>query len=182
MPKRKRKDQKQQRRPQTVEGQVIRKETEPPIPAESQAERFAQAWEETLQKIADGESMREICASLAVHPYAARRWIIADPRRMYEYNAAYTFQADTRADQVDELAKRLTDEGKDMSNQEVQAIRTAIDAHKWSAAVKNARKYADRKTIDLPNAQTPEQAKEELKQLHEQFGDAVDLIKGKAIH
>ena len=151
---------------------------------QTQAEKFALVWETTLQRIADGEGMVTLCKEMGVHPYTARQWIMADPRRMNAYNEAYTFQADTRADQVDDIANNLIENGKDMSNQEVQALRSAIDALKWSAAVKNGRKYADRKNIDMPTAQTPEQAREEIRQLQKEFGPALAMIESgnKSVH
>jgi hypothetical protein len=148
----------------------------------SQTTRFADAWPETLIKIAGGQSLRKCCEALGIDVANAHKWIMHKdhPERQIAYELAYTVQADNKADQIDDMAQMLIADGKKMNSAEVQAYRTAIDALKWSAAIRNRKKYGEKQTVEIEQAQDPREAKQQLESLLKELKPALTVIQGKA--
>ena len=142
-------------------------------------ERWEADWPTIVIEISGGASLKSCCEKRGIKPPNVHRWLIRpdNKARMDEYNQAYTIQADIRADEVDEMAKYLEANGKDMKAAEVQAYRVAIDTKKWSASVRNRRKYAERNTIEVDTPDQPQDALAELNRLKRELGGMLTLVK-----
>lgn len=149
---------------------------------ETKIGRFAAAWPETLVKISGGDSLRKCCRDLNIDLKDAHSWIMNKdhPERQVAYDLAYTLNGDTKADQIDDTAQILLSEGESMSSAQVQAYRTAIDAFKWSAAIRNRKKYGDKQTVEIEQAQDPRDAKKQLESLLKELKPALTVIESKA--
>lgn len=149
---------------------------------ETKISRFAAAWPETLMKISGGDSLRKCCRDLNIDLKDAHSWIMkADfPERQKAYELAYTLNGDTKADQIDDTAQQLLAEGEKMNSAQVQAYRTAIDALKWSAAIRNRKKYGDKQTVEIEQAQDPRDAKQQLEALMKELKPALTVVESKA--
>lgn len=141
-------------------------------------EQFAQEWPTTLLKIAGGESLKKCCESMKIDVSNAHKWVMDKdhPERQIAYDLAYTVNGDTKADQIDDMAQMLIADGKKMNSAEVQAYRTAIDALKWSAAIRNRKKYGDKQSIEIEQAQDPRSAQDQLNALMKELKPALSLV------
>ena len=148
----------------------------------SKIEQFAEAWPEILLEIAQGKSLTKCCEARDIAVSNAHRWIMDKnhPERQVAYDLAYTVNGDTKADQIDDMAQMLIAEGKKMNSAEVQAYRTAIDALKWSAAIRNRKKYGDKQSIEIEQQLDPRSAEEQLKALMNELRPSLTVIEGKA--
>lgn len=144
----------------------------------SKTELFADEWPTTLLKIAGGESLKKCCEAIGIDVSNAHKWVMdkSHPERQVAYDLAYTLNGDTKADQIDDMAQMLIAEGKQMNSAEVQAYRTAIDALKWSAAIRNRKKYGDKQSIEIEQAQDPRTAKEQLSALMKELKPTLSLV------
>ena len=100
---------------------------------------------EICERIADGESLRAICAD---EDYPDRktvfRWL-ADPERAdfrRQYALARETSADADDDDIRDIAGRV-----EAGKLDPQAARVAIDAKKWSAGKRKPKVYGDASTL-----------------------------------
>lgn len=142
--------------------------------------RWAEDWPNVVLDIAQGKSLRKCCEERDVTLSRAHEWIMADPERARQYNLAYTIQADLRADEVDEIAQELDQNAAQMTAAQVQAKRVAIDAKKWSAGIRNRKKYGDRQTLEVETPQDPRDAKTQLEQLRKELGPVLSIVSTNA--
>jgi len=106
-------------------------------------ERIAEAQVAILNHIADGRSIRRICAMDDMPAWeTVRRWLRDDVAFAAQYARA-------REAAADQLAARVVDIAEDVADGKLdaQAGRAAIDGLKWAASKLNARVYGDR--LDL---------------------------------
>jgi hypothetical protein len=100
---------------------------------------------EICRRIADGESLRQICAGEDFPDRSTVfRWL-ADPANSAfrdQYALARENSADADDDDIRDIAKRV-EEGK----LDPQAARVAIDAKKWSAGKRKPKVYGDAQTV-----------------------------------
>lgn len=149
---------------------------------ETKISKFANAWPETLMKISGGDSLRKCCRDLNIDLKDAHGWIMnkKHPDRQIAYDLAYTLNGDTKADQIDDTAQLLLNDGEKMNSAQVQAYRTAIDAFKWSAAIRNRKKYGDKQTVEIEQAVDPRDAKKQLESLIKELKPALSIVEKAA--
>lgn len=101
---------------------------------------FSQAlFDQICERIADGESLRSICASEGMPTKSnVFRWL-ADPAAADQYARAREAQADTLVDDILSIA--------DDARREPNDRRVAVDARKWVASKLRPKAYGDK--LDL---------------------------------
>jgi hypothetical protein len=106
----------------------------------------AMAFDPTIvcERIAAGESMRQIATSLGLSAGAIPQRAATDPAFAERYARAMEIRADVHAERIEELAERT--EAGDI---DPQAARVAIDARKWTAAKLRPKRYGDRIQQDV---------------------------------
>ena len=113
---------------------------------------------EILRRLADGESLRQICKSPGM-PNAETVRLLRDADRSFgmRFQVAREAQADTHADQIVGLADELVsdpptyldEKGRArVDNGAVQARKVAIDAYKWVASKLRPRAYGEHVQIE----------------------------------
>lgn len=91
-------------------------------------------------RLAEGESLRSICADEDMPAQSTvYRWLEVNDEFREQYARARVDQGDTDADRVTDIAEKIIN-----GVIEPNAGRVAIDAFKWSAGKRNAKKYGDR--------------------------------------
>ena len=115
-------------------------------------ERKAAAQESICHRIAEGESLRQICkhADLgAVIPLpnaqTVNQWLRDDTAFRDKYIVARQWQADLYADQILEVAESAFGQSKEF----IQAARLKIDCLKWLAGKQHPRYWGDRQQIEM---------------------------------
>ena len=104
------------------------------------------------EQIADGKSLRSICAAEGMpSKTAVFHWLAAIPAFRDQYAMAREAQADSMADDILDIADDgrhdtyLDDNGNERTNAEVVArSRLRVDARKWIAAKLKPKVYGDR--------------------------------------
>lgn len=121
--------------------------------------------DELCERIACGESLKGILRSRDDLPEerTVMRWLAANDAFRQQYARARESQADADADAVNDVGQRVL-----AGDVEPNAARVAIDALKWAAGKRNAKKYGDR--LDLNHSggiaqQTDEHLETRLAQL-----------------
>lgn len=121
--------------------------------------------DEICERIACGESLKGILRSQLSFPdeRTVMRWLASNEAFRQQYTRAREAQADADADAVNDVGQRVL-----LGEVEPNAARVAIDALKWAAGKRNAKKYGDR--LDLNHSgsvaqQTDEQLESRLTQL-----------------
>jgi hypothetical protein len=105
----------------------------PPIYTQAIANRIC-------ERIADGESLRAICADTDMPSrFAVRAWLISRPDFASHYARAREEQADADADAITDLTHKVI-----AGDLDPQAARVAIDALKWAAGKRAPKKYGDK--------------------------------------
>lgn len=102
---------------------------------------FTQEVADTLcERIACGESLKSICREESQpEERTVFRWLRASEDFRQQYARAREEMADADADAVGDIGHRV------MAGEiEPQAARVAMDAFKWSAGKRNAKKYGDK--------------------------------------
>lgn len=112
------------------------------------------------ERIADGESLRSICAA-ADMPSATTvfKWLIALPRFAEQYAHARELQADTYFDQIADIAddatndfmQRQIDEGvfvRVVDQEHIQRSKLRIEARRWMAGKLRPKKYGEKQEIE----------------------------------
>jgi hypothetical protein len=110
------------------------------------------------ERIAEGQSLRAICADEALPNKAtAFRWLAACPEFRDQYAHAREAQADTFADEIVEIAddgKRdyvATEDGLVVDHDHIARARLRVDARKWAASKLRPKKYGDKVDLTVAN-------------------------------
>lgn len=108
-------------------------------------------WEEILIRVAEGESVVTICedAHMPVRT-AIYKWMRKDPEMDRQYQNAVLLKADKCVEQAKDLAMHMKQRAEmGATNEEITALKTAINTLQWTAARLNPAKYGDKQSIDL---------------------------------
>ena len=101
----------------------------------------AQLIETICWRLADGESIRAICADARMPAWeTVRQWLRAHKEFLQMYAQAREWQQEYWADQIIEIA--------DDDKLDVHRSRLMVDTRKWLMAKLAPRKYGDFKTLD----------------------------------
>jgi len=115
-------------------------------PTESIPEPVLQA----IARIASGEYVSKACAGAGLHRQRLYELVQSDTRIADMYAKAREQQADAFADRICQLADWVEAQAKsnpELTQAQVNAMRTVIDTHKWTASKLRPKLYGDR--IDL---------------------------------
>lgn len=105
------------------------------------------------ERIAQGESLRAICATEGMPPASTVcLWLTENAAFAEQYTRAREAQADTLADQIVALA----DSAMGKASEEVQAARLAVDARKWVASKLKPKRYGDKVDVEHSGSVTVE--------------------------
>lgn len=100
------------------------------------------------EKIANGRSLRSICAEDGVPPMKTiYRWLEANEEFRHQYARAREKQADYFAEEIIEIADSAEAESAAVSKAKLQ-----IDARKWAASKIAPKKYGDKQEIDVKSS------------------------------
>ena len=111
--------------------------------------------EEILSRMADGQSLRQICRDTHMpDPSAVIQWANKDADFAQRYARARETLADLYADELVELADSVR---RGATSEEVNAARLAVDTRKWIASKLMPRRYGDKMTVE-GNPDAPLQA------------------------
>jgi hypothetical protein len=127
---------------------------------------FTQDIADTIcERIADGESLRSICADEAMPSTSTVcKWLAAEPSFSEQYARARELQADALVDEILEIADDGTNDWMERKNADDQSIgwrengealrrsQLRVDARKWMAGKLQAKKYGDK--LDLNHSGT----------------------------
>lgn len=104
--------------------------------------------EKICEKIANGRSLRSICAEDGVPPMKTiYRWLEANEEFRHQYARARDKQADYFAEEIIEIADSAEAESAAVSKAKLQ-----IDARKWAASKIAPKKYGDKQEIDVKSS------------------------------
>jgi hypothetical protein len=93
-------------------------------------------------RIALGKSLRRVVKDADMPSHSSiYRWFSLYPEFCEQYARAKEDSADSRADQVEEIAEKVLD-----GEYDPQAARVAIDAFKWTSGKHKPKKYGDKIT------------------------------------
>ena len=96
--------------------------------------------DELCERIACGETLKSICREDGQpEERTVYRWLRANEAFRQQYARAREEMADADADNVGDLGHRVL-----RGEIDPQAARVAMDAFKWSAGKRNAKKYGDK--------------------------------------
>lgn len=108
------------------------------------------------ERIAQGESLREICAAEDMpHRRTVLRWMRNDPSLSHQYAHAREEQADLIVDEILAIADDARGDWSDGENgprfnaENVQRSRLRIEARKWQASKLAPKVYGDRQFLDM---------------------------------
>lgn len=115
--------------------------------------------DEVLSRIAEGESLRSICADEGTPSKSTfLKWVSEDPELSDQYARAMEQRADSLFDEMFSIADDATNdwmerEGEDdeayrLNGEHVQRSRLRIDTRKWALARMNPKKYGDKQEIN----------------------------------
>lgn len=100
------------------------------------------------EKIANGRSLRSICAEDGVPPMKTiYRWLEANEEFRHQYARARDKQADYFAEEIIEIADSAEAESAAVAKAKLQ-----IDARKWAASKIAPKKYGDKQEIDVKSS------------------------------
>lgn len=107
------------------------------------------------ERIAEGESLRAICAAEEMPNKATVfRWLANNKAFSDQYARARESQADLMADEILEIADEterdtiLTDSGEKPNAEWISRSRLRVDARKWLASKMAPKKYGDKVTAE----------------------------------
>ncbi len=100
------------------------------------------------EKIANGRSLRSICAEDGVPPLKTiYRWLEANEEFRHQYARAREKQADYFVEEIIEIADSAVAESAAVSKAKLQ-----IDARKWAASKIAPKKYGDKTELDVKSS------------------------------
>ena len=104
--------------------------------------------ENICEKIANGRSLRSICAEDGMPPMKTiYRWLEANEGFRHQYARAREKQADYFAEEIIEIADSAEAESAAVSKAKLQ-----IDARKWAASKIAPKKYGDKQELDVKSS------------------------------
>lgn len=104
--------------------------------------------EDICEKIANGRSLRSICAEDGMPPMKTiYRWLEANEEFRHQYARAREKQADYFAEEIIEIADSAEAESAAVSKAKLQ-----IDARKWAASKIAPKKYGDKTEFDVKSS------------------------------
>lgn len=111
--------------------------------------KYSDEMAETIcEKIANGRSLRSICAEDGMPPMKTiYRWLEANEEFRHQYARARDKQADYFAEEIIEIADSAEAESAAVSKAKLQ-----IDARKWAASKIAPKKYGDKQEIDVKSS------------------------------
>ena len=96
--------------------------------------------DEICQRIAEGQSLAEICRSEGMPTYRqVFYWLTKNEDFANNYARAREAQADADADAIGDMANQVR-----LGLLDPSAARVAIDAYKWTAGVRKPKKYGNK--------------------------------------
>lgn len=130
---------------------------------------FTQEMADTIcTRLADGESLRSICADDQM-PYKSvvMRWLSERPQFQDQYALAREAQADAIFDEILDIVddgrndwlERHGDDGEEagwrVNGEHIQRAKLRVDARKWMASKLQPKKYGDKVTTTLEGGEKP---------------------------
>lgn len=111
--------------------------------------KYSDEMAETIcEKIANGRSLRSICAEDGMPPMKTiYRWLEANEEFRHQYARARDKQADYFAEEIIEIADSAEAESAAVSKAKLQ-----IDARKWAASKIAPKKYGDKTELDVKSS------------------------------
>lgn len=113
--------------------------------------KVADAKEELLLRVAEGESVFTICQD-AHMPARSQVYkaIREDAQFRVEYEAALEQRADKYVEQIADLSRQMQERAAmGATNEEVTALKAHINSLQWIAARLNPKKYGDKQQLDI---------------------------------
>lgn len=102
---------------------------------------------EFCARIAMGNSLRRVVKSDDMPSHTTiYNWFSKYPKFVEQYARAKQDSADSRADEIEEIAEKVL-----TGEYEPQAARVAMDAYKWTSGKHKPKKYGDRVFQDVQN-------------------------------
>lgn len=119
------------------------------------SKRTAALVEEILKRVAEGESLREICAADDKPDHSTfLEWVRNDEALANQYARAMDCRADAVFDEMFDIADNAandwmertdpTNPGWELNGDHIQRSKLRIDTRKWALARMNPKKYSDR--------------------------------------
>ena len=131
--------------------------------------------DQICERIADGESLRKICAEDDMPNKATVfRWLAAHEAFSDQYAHARDSQADTLFDDVLAIADQYDTLSEALNPDLIQRAKLRIDARKWMAGKLRPKKYGDKLELD---ASLTHEAGDSISSLMERIAN-----NGKRIH
>jgi hypothetical protein len=122
--------------------------------------------EQICELIADGKSLRSICAEGKMEKKTIMRWLRDDHEFQAAYAQARQHSADAMAEQLQDLAQEAL-----ASPERAQAVRVAADILKWTASKLKPKSYGERiEQHVIEEAASPAEVDSRIKALEEQLG------------
>tara|TARA_R110000803_G_scaffold210568_1_gene282713 strand:+ start:20955 stop:21413 length:459 start_codon:yes stop_codon:yes gene_type:complete len=138
----------------------------------------AEKFEEIIELIEDGMSLRKACIKLGMSTRTFYNWIEQDEVKQQQYARAIICRADSIFEEILDIAddssgdKKFTEKGEVIDSEYVQRSKLRVDARKWAVSKMNPKKYGDRvlnenlnKNIDFSNM-TDKEFEEELRKVN----------------
>ncbi len=127
------------------------------------AEFSQELFDRICERIADGESLRTICADADMPSKASvMRWLASDTALSDQYARAREMQADAIFDEMLDIADDATNDwmeregegsaGYQLNGEHIQRSRLRIDARKWMAGKLRPKVYGDKLEVNGPGA------------------------------
>ncbi len=120
---------------------------------------------EICERLVEGESLRTICKDDDMpNKSTVFRWIDSNPEFRDQYARAREFQADTMADEMQDIADDGSNDwmekhdhegnaiGWQLNGEHVQRSKLRIDIRKWNASKLKPKKYGDKITNEVTGA------------------------------
>ncbi len=120
---------------------------------------------EICERLVEGESLRTICRDNDMpNKSTVFRWLDSNPEFRDQYARAREFQADTMADEMQDIADDGSNDWMEKHDQEgnaigwqlngehVQRSKLRIDIRKWNASKLKPKKYGDKITNEVTGA------------------------------
>lgn len=106
------------------------------------AEFSQEVFDVICERLADGESLREICASKGMPTKSnVIRWLAANEAAADQYARARELQADHEFDEIKAIADMA-------SAEDVQVARLRVDARRWRVGKLRPKVYGDKLDVD----------------------------------
>lgn len=111
-------------------------------------------FDQIIERIEKGESLRKILPSLHLANSTFYKWCDNDPEKQKRYARACELRADAIFEDILDIADDSsqdsieTDRGEVLNSEFVQRSRLRVDARKWVVSKLNPKKYGDKLDID----------------------------------